>query len=106
MYVNVSDPSPVLMVPRQEDREAWARITLRLVELQTQMQQARHDAAGPFAEWLRARKPGAAADPLDDKGAIFSADLGALVAASPNYSLHESAGSSRPAIGFGLAATS
>ena len=68
---NVSDPSPTFMVPRQEDREAWAKITLRLVELQTQLQQARRDSAGPFDAWQHARKPGAPGDPLDDKGADF-----------------------------------
>src|SRR5439155_19174783 len=52
---NVPDTPPVVVVPRAEDREAWAKTTAKLSVVRTGMTEASANAEPAFAQWLSTR---------------------------------------------------
>ena len=49
---NVPDTPPVVVVPRPEDREAWAKTTARLAAIRTGMEKATARSGDAFGQWL------------------------------------------------------
>ncbi len=57
---NVSDTPPVIMVPRDDDREAWDNFPAKLQKLDAAVTKLRETEAPAFEKWLAERKPEAA----------------------------------------------
>jgi len=79
---NVPDSPPVVVVPREEDRESWTRANARRAELRAAMTQTAASADAAFTQWL-ATRPTAPAAPLAGTSEIFTADLAKLAATKP-----------------------
>ena len=75
MDENLSDPPPILLVPRAADRAAWEQKNARLATVRVEMEQVREPAAAPFEQWLRERRPEPKAQPLEGTEDAFVADL-------------------------------
>ncbi len=76
---NIPDTPPVLVVPRTEDRDEWAKLNTRMAALRDQLRETRTGSGEAFAKWLGARqKATAAVYPLDKKDELLRADLPAL----------------------------
>ena len=97
---NAPDPAPVVVVPRPQDREAWAKISSRLSAIRTGMEEATRSAGNPFAAWLAQRNKATVAAPLEDKAQLYAADLAALSKSGPNLALGESPIPGRSALRF------
>ena len=69
---NVHDAPPFLLVPRQEDRAEWKRVTARRAEVRTEMESMRTAAATDFGRWRERREEIADDQPLGDKSEIKS----------------------------------
>jgi cytochrome c553 len=72
---NAPDTPPVVVVPRPEDREAWAKVSSQLAATRTGLDQAANNALQTFDQWLTSRKPTMATTPLEESAEIFTAHL-------------------------------
>jgi len=72
---NAPDPPPVVVVPRPEDREKWAKTTNRLAIIRTSMAEASSNGAPAFSKWLATRTPAQVASPLEAKAEVFTVKL-------------------------------
>ncbi|MDQ1469987.1 MAG: hypothetical protein QOJ99_1467 [Bryobacterales bacterium] len=97
---NVPDTAPVVVVPRPEDRESWAKTTGRLSAIRAGMNEAAVNSAASFEKWLSTREPVSLASPLEDKAEIFAANLTALAQANSGVNLGDSAVDGRGALHF------
>jgi hypothetical protein len=87
---NVPDTPPVVVVPRPEDRDAWAKTTSRLTAIRTSMNQVASGATADFEKWLATRKKAQVPSPLSDKTEIFAANLTALAQANSGVNMADS----------------
>jgi hypothetical protein len=97
---NVPDTPPVIVVPRPEDREAWAKTTARLNAIRTGMDEVDTSSATAFEQWLSARSKATVYSPFEDKTEIFAANLTALAQANSGVNLADSGVEGRGALHF------
>jgi hypothetical protein len=97
---NVPDTPPVVVVPRPEDRDAWAKTTGRLAAIRTGMNEASTASADAFAQWLAARPKTALGSPFEDKTELFAAHLTALAQANSGVNMADSGVEGRGALYF------
>ena len=97
---NVPDTPPVVVVPRPEDREAWAKTTERLAEIRSAMKTVQAASGDAFRQWLAARPNSAALAPLEDGAEIFAANLTALAQATSGVNMADSNVDGRGALHF------
>jgi hypothetical protein len=72
---NAPDAPPVVVVPRPEDRDAWAKVSAQLAATRTGLDEASRSAAAPFALWLAKRSMTVATTPLEEAAEVFTANL-------------------------------
>lgn len=97
---NVYDTQPTIVVPREEDREAWMTQQKRRAEILNAMESAHTTPPAGFATWLAQRKPSDEPRPVAAEDELFTADLFRLVAGQPNLSLGDSPVAGRDAVWF------
>jgi hypothetical protein len=97
---NVPDTPPVVVVPRPEDRESWAKATGRLAAIRAGMNDAALNSAAPFEKWLSTRAKVSLRTPLEEKSEVFAANLTALAQANSGVNLGDSAVDGRGALHF------
>jgi hypothetical protein len=75
---NISDTPPIMVVPRQEDRQRWQQLAEESTRLTAQMRNLRADSAPDFAKWLgeenRRKIPGPV-DPADEALSLSGTDI-------------------------------
>lgn len=71
---NISDTPPVVMVPRDEDREAWDALSAKLQKVDAAMTATRETEAPAFESWLQVRKPEPAPHAFPAKEEWFTTD--------------------------------
>jgi hypothetical protein len=72
---NAPDTPPVVVVPRPEDRDKWARVSAQLADVRAGIGEASHAASATFDQWLAKRAPATAKTPLEEQAELFSANL-------------------------------
>ncbi|MCU1328755.1 MAG: Protein of unknown function (DUF1553)/Protein of unknown function (DUF1549)/Planctomycete [Bryobacterales bacterium] len=97
---NVPDTPPVVVVPKPDDREAWAKTQSRLAGVRAEMAQTAREAEGAFTSWLSERKKVRAESPLEAKAQVLAADVAALAKESKTADLIASNVAGRQALHF------
>ncbi|HXJ39021.1 MAG TPA: DUF1549 domain-containing protein, partial [Bryobacteraceae bacterium] len=97
---NVPDTPPVVVVPKPEDRDAWAKTTSRLAAIRTSMTQVSKDADGVFAQWLAKRAKLKVESPLEERSQLLAADVAALAKEAKTADLIDSNVPGRKAVHF------
>jgi hypothetical protein len=72
---NVSDTPPIVVVPREEDRAAWDRLTAAQALARADLEKARTANKGAFDQWLADRQPEKDAHPLDAADEVAKENL-------------------------------
>ena len=73
---NIADTPPIVLVPRAADRPLWEQKSTRLTAIRGELEEASAGSTAAFEQWLRERRPEPKAQPLEDAGDGFTADLG------------------------------
>lgn len=73
---NVSDTPPILVVPRDEDRDTWYRLREEAREIESALTERLESAAPAFEEWLASDAHGKIEAPLGTSSEILSLALG------------------------------
>ena len=73
---NVSDPPPIVVVPRREDRPRWKALKNAAAELDRKIEQASASSEAAFEAWLRKGEYRSLASPLDADAEIFALSVG------------------------------
>ncbi len=76
---NVPDTPPVVVVPREDDRQRWNRLNSEDTEIRKRMQQERRSAGRGFEKWLHSRERSSLSEPLDAGSRLLSILLGEAV---------------------------
>ena len=97
---NVPDTPPVVVVPKPEDRDAWAKTQSRLSAIRAGLAQAAKDADGQFGQWLSRREKVKAESPLEEKTQLLAVDVLAAAKDSKTSDLIDSNITGRKAIHF------
>ncbi len=97
---NIPDPEPVVFVPKQEDRDAWDKISAQLADLRTRMEEMEKSRSSAFQNWLAGRAKTVMNSPLEDKAEIFYADIPTFAKSGTNVSLIDSNMAGRQALHF------
>ena len=97
---NVPDTPPVVVVPKPEDRDAWAKTQSRLSAIRAGLAQAAKDADGQFGQWLSRREKVKAESPLEEKAQLLAVDVLAAAKDSKTSDLIDSNITGRKAIHF------
>jgi hypothetical protein len=87
---NIPDPEPVVFVPKQEDRDAWDKLTAQLTAIRTRMAEMAQSASGAFNSWLSARTKTSVNSPLEERAELFYADVPAFAKIGTNVDLIDS----------------
>jgi hypothetical protein len=72
---NVPDTPPILLVPRNEDRAEWEKVSSRLAAVKNQMRDLRESAKGDFEKWMAGRTRIETGKPLDGKSETYRLDV-------------------------------
>jgi hypothetical protein len=72
---NVSDPPPVLVVPKEEDRARWSELRQLATETDAKIEERAVSCAEPFAAWLSSGKYRSLATPLEVSATLFTLSL-------------------------------
>jgi len=88
---NVPDPPPLVVVPKQEDRATWTKVTARLKDIRAEMDQAASRSDAAFRQWLAERSTTTLNSPFDDASELFSPDLAAAVKSGKDVDLLDGA---------------
>jgi mono/diheme cytochrome c family protein len=72
---NVSDPPPVLVVPREEDRARWEEIRKLASETRADIEAHAASIEESFSAWLRSGKYRSLQSPLDESATLMRLDL-------------------------------
>ncbi|MCX6621909.1 MAG: DUF1553 domain-containing protein, partial [Acidobacteria bacterium] len=97
---NIPDTPPVLVVPKDEDRIAWERVSARLAELRTELAAAPGKAAEPFSKWLAGRSRAVVEQPFEKTDELFAADVAKLAKPEGPVQAGDSNVPGRPALHF------
>ena len=97
---NVPDTPPVVVVPKPEDRDAWAKTQSRLSAIRAGLAQAAKDADGQFGQWLSRREKVKAESPLEEQTQLLAVDVLAAAKDSKTSDLIDSNITGRKAIHF------
>ena len=97
---NVPDTPPVVVVPKPEDRDAWAQTQSRLAAIRTSLTQAAKDADAEFGQWLSRRQKLKADSPLEEKAQLLAVDIVAAATDAKSANLIDSNVAGRKALHF------
>lgn len=68
---NISDTPPIVMVPKQEDRERWADLEALVPAAQAKLTKRRGEANGAFDEWLASNGTRNDSEAIKSNGLLF-----------------------------------
>ncbi len=97
---NIPDTPPVMVVPREEDRAAWTRVSKRLNEIRAEMTAARGSLSEPFHKWEAAQAKAVVEHPLDKADELFVPDLKGLLKPDAPVAMGDSNVPGRAALHF------
>ena len=97
---NVPDTPPVVVVPKPDDRDAWAKTQARLAAIRTSLAQAAKDADAEFGQWLSRRQKLKADSPLEEKAQLLAVDILAAATDAKSANLIDSNIAGRKALHF------
>ena len=97
---NVPDTPPTVVVPKAEDRDAWAKVTSELSDLRRQIIGVKANSDAAFRQWLASRSKTYLASPVEDKAEIFAANLPAVAQANEGVNMGDSNVPGRGALRF------
>jgi hypothetical protein len=97
---NAPDTPPVVVVPRPEDRDQWAKTSAQLAAVRTEMQETSGAANAPFEQWLANRTKTTSNSPLEPVSELYTADLAALAKSGVNVQPGDSDVPGRSALHF------
>ncbi len=97
---NVPDTPPTVVVPKSDDRDAWARVTSELTALRKSIADVRANSKGAFQQWLASRGKTYVASPVEDKAETFTANLPAIAQANGDVNMGDSNVPGRGALRF------
>ena len=72
---NISDPPPTLVVPREDDRDAWYRLREEVGEIEDALAARRGEVEPAFADWLASDAHSALDAPLGADSELLRLDL-------------------------------
>jgi mono/diheme cytochrome c family protein len=73
---NVSDPPPILVVPREDDRQLWNSLREEAADVEVRLAHRAAAVDTAFAEWLATGEHQALRSPLEDDAQWMRLDLG------------------------------
>lgn len=84
---NIPDTPPILVVPRQEDRESWAKISSRLAQIRQEIRNSPERVKPSYDAWLSKRTILQAAQPVSEKDELYQAKVADLGKTEGPYDL-------------------
>ncbi len=97
---NVPDTAPAVVVPKAEDRDAWAKVTSELSAVRQSINAVKAGSNAAFQQWLASRSKTYMPSPVEDKAEIFTANLTAVAQASSGVNMGDSNVPGRGALHF------